>query len=340
MNFEEILEFDTKLTADVTEWRPLDQNDQNHLLCGTYFLDKTKNQRLGLLYFLKIDSENRKSDILDSFEFNNSGILDLKWLNTDNIITIDSENILNMFRINENLIIEKTKELSLVEDEEKSIGLTIDFIKTNNEYKVLTSDTLGYLNLVTIGDEMKLENKFKAHDLETWSVLIDRNDMNNIYSGADDCTFKIWDLRDANRKVGECKIFEGGVTSIILPQRDNFTWLNGYNTNNILCGSYDEKIYVLDKRNLKRSLNESKKLNGGVWKIKLHKEKDLLLCACMHKGVHIVNSNSLESSLFYDGHGLDNLAYGCDWKRFDEKNDLVSTCSFYNHQLKIWKLKF
>jgi diphthamide biosynthesis protein 7 len=125
------------------------------------------------------------------------------------------------------------------------------------------------------------------------------------------------------------------VTAIILPQRNrDSSFLPNYSSNNILCSSYDERIYVLDKRNMKKSVNQSKKLNGGVWKMKLHSNRDLLLCACMHTGAHLVDTTHLNSQLYYDKHGIDNLVYGCDWK---PNEDIIATCSFYNHNLRIWK---
>lgn len=334
MEFEDILEFDTKLTADVTEWRP--GVYQNHLACGTYFLDKEKNRRLGILYLLNIDLLEKKIEIIENREFSTSGILDLKWLDSDRLITIDSNNYLKLFDIDQKLKVAKQDEIVI--RNQNSIGLAIDFVKEPNQLKILTSDTSGFLNLTALKDSMRVENSFKAHDLEAWSILIDRNDTDIVYSGSDDCFLNIWDTRGYT-KSGKCNIFNGGVTSIILPQRVDGSWLNSFNQYNLICGSYDEKIYVLDKRNLKKSVKESKKLNGGVWKMKLDEERGLILCACMHTGVHVVDSESLESRLYYDKHGLDNLVYGCDWK----KNDFVSvvaTCSFYNNNLKIWKIKF
>ena len=51
----------------------------------------------------------------------------------------------------------------------------------------------------------------------------------------------------------------------------------------------------------------------------------------MHTGAHLINATTLESELYYDKHGLDNLVYGCDWKC----NEIVATCSFYNHNLEV-----
>ena len=77
-------------------------------------------------------------------------------------------------------------------------------------------------------------------------------------------------------------------------------------------------------------------MDGGVWKMKLHANRDVLLCACMHTGVNIVDLDRLHRLLYYDKHGLNNLAYGCDWSQLEP--DLVATCSFYNHSLRLWKI--
>lgn len=74
--------------------------------------------------------------------------------------------------------------------------------------------------------------------------------------------------------------------------------------------------------------------------MKLHPHKDLLLCACMHTGAHVVNSTSLVSEFYYDKHDADQLVYGCDWRPTSSKEnaDTIATCSFYNHSLRLWEL--
>lgn len=329
MNYEEIAEFDTNLTADVVAWRPIIGESSTNLACGTYFLDKEKNKRLGSLYILNLEKELHNLKLIDTFNFNDSGILDMKWFNSNKLLTIDSNNNLKLLDFNDNKIqCIETKYLG-----NESIGLTIDYLSDTNNHRILTSDTKGYINLTKLNDnKFDCVASFQAHELEIWSVLLDRFSENIVYSGADDCFLKSWDLRD-QKCVSKCNIFQGGVVSILSPGQE----LNNYNENHLICGSYDEKIYVLDKRNLKRSINESKKLNGGVWKMKTNKSRDLLLCACMHTGVHLVNAATLNSELYYAEHGLDNLAYGCDWNY--EFDDIIASCSFYNHNLRVWKLK-
>ena len=351
MEYEDLTEFDTQLTADVVEWRPLDpqEDDSNILACGTYYLNKENNQRTGCLYLLESTNENKALELLSTNKFTDSGILDLKWISSTQLITIDSKNTINLFEYNKKskaLVESNLKQNLSSTEEENSIGLTIDFIhKKDSTCRILSSDTKGNLNLVEMGPaSFSLANTFKAHDYEVWSVLIDRNDEQTIYSGADDCLLKMWDLRQTTDKpAGQCNVFEGGVCSILLPERSQ-NWLPNYTSNQILCGSYDERIYVLDKRNMKRSVAQSKKLDGGVWKMKLHPTRDLLLCACMHTGAHLVDTLNLKSLLYYDKHGLNNLVYGCDWKpKIDSSKsntDVIATCSFYNHNLKIWKIVY
>jgi diphthamide biosynthesis protein 7 len=346
MKSEEVLEFDTKLTADVVVWKP--SSTEIVLACGTYQLDKELNQRLGYFYLIEIDPEQNKMNVLNTVNYENSGILDMKWTDQEHLITIDSNNNLKYFFYEkENHSIELLNELNLDQSKDtKSIGLTLDFLKVNeSQLNVLTSDTLGNLSLTQIDNHNMNEiRKFKAHDYEVWSVLIDKNDPNIIYSGADDCLLKMWDIREPeHRQASKCGVFEGGVCSIIHLQRnDDLSCLSECGTHNLLCGSYDERIHVLDKRNLKHSIKQSKKLDGGVWKMKINSERNLVLCACMHTGVHLVDLNTLESKFYYDKHGLNNLAYGCDWcpsKIESEQNsDLIATCSFYNHSLRVWKL--
>lgn len=340
MRYEDLLEFDTKLTADVVEWRP----NSNVLACGTYYLNKEINQRSGCIYLLNVDLNFPNIELLTTVNNDQSGILDMKWLNDDKLITIDSNNYINLFNYEPNKSrLKMINQQNLNTGERLSVGLTIDYMNSNSNFsELLCSDTLGYLNLSVI-DDCKISQKqvIKAHDYEIWSVLIDRFDSNTLYSGADDCALKIWDIRmKPNKFAGVCNLFEGGVCSIISPHHLNQTLethiQNSYTSHNIMCGSYDEHIYVLDKRNLKKSLLKSDKLGGGVWKMKLHPFKNLLLCACMHIGVHIVKTENLESVLYNDKHGLNNLVYGADW--MTNTNDIIATCSFYNHNLRIWKI--
>jgi diphthine methyl ester acylhydrolase len=342
---QDLAEFDTELTADVVEWRPISNNDKENikqLVCGTYYLNAETRQRQGRLYYFDFNTTTNDLTQNDVVNYCDSGILDLKWLNSSKLATIDSNNILKIFQTNNSKFkLETEMNLNQSDETDDAIGLTLDFLKqksSSNCFKILTGDSKGKLNLVRLENEnINLIETIHSCDYEVWSVLIDRNHSDLIYSGADDSILKMWDVRESGSKDKASKqwinIFGAGVCSIIQPDR---LIMEGYSLeNNLICGSYDEKIYILDKRNTKRSVKESNKLNGGVWKIKLHPVKDLFLCACMHTGVHIVDTNTLTSQVYYDKHQLNTLAYGCDWS---PDGTLISSCSFYNHNMRIWKM--
>lgn len=92
---KDLVEFDTKLTADVVEWRPVE--DSTTLSCGTYFLDKERNQRLGCLYLFEYDLQGQLS-VTDKVDFTDSGILDFKWLSQDLMLTVDSVNNVDLLQ--------------------------------------------------------------------------------------------------------------------------------------------------------------------------------------------------------------------------------------------------
>lgn len=205
MRYENIAEFNTKLTADVVEWRPA----SNDLACATYFLDKEKNERRGSIHLLRADIEHKKLDLLHTLEFEKSGILDLKWLDSKHLITIDSNNSLDLVECGGKTSLKLVNTRQLNPDQE-SVGLTLDLTKQASTYKVISSDSTGSIYLTSVDDQtVTVNEERRCHDLEIWSLMIDKADSNIVYSGADDCTFKIWDMRQPDAAVSTCQIFEG-----------------------------------------------------------------------------------------------------------------------------------
>ena len=344
MDFIDLTQFDTKLTADVCEWQPFPfSNSSSKLACATYFLNKETNQRSGCLYLISYDSIKNELNQIQKINYESSGILDMKWISDNEIMTLDSNQNIELFKYEDGSLTSKASKSFLNEENNSvaTVGLTFDYC-SSNESKIVTGNSKGTLNVID-AKNMLLNAQFNAHEFEIWSVYMCRHDNNIVYSGADDCLLKMWDLRDTERAKLKCSLFDGGVTQIQGPyyySSNGGSLIKNFNENNLLCSSYDEQIYVLDKRNLKNFIKKSKKLGGGVWKMRVN-EDNLILCACMHTGVHVVDLKDLESKLYYDKHGLNNLAYGCDWlKTRDSKEYLTATCSFYNHELRVWKLKY
>ena len=183
-------------------------------------------------------------------------------------------------------------------------------------------------------------NSWTGHSLESWIVACDRVNENILYTGADDCLLKMWDLRVGTKRPSiTSKRHSMGVCSIQShPKRDH-----------VFCsGSYDESIIVWDNRTMKQPLSEFQ-TGGGVWRLKWHPHgKDTLLAACMHNGYKIINyDNDLTKPFLktsYEKH--ESLAYGVDWcldyeQQNENKDETVfASCSFYDKLLTVWKTPF
>lgn len=132
-------------------------------------------------------------------------------------------------------------------------------------------------------------------------------------------------------------------------------------------GSYDESVRIWDARALRDPVTTTP-TGGGLWRLKWHPDPDkgnLLLAACMHAGVRILDmgsgSNKPEMQAGqgvcppmgsgaatltvrgvvaeYTRHG--SMAYGADWclVPISEINPrpLVASCSFYDNLLCLWR---
>ncbi|PAV88903.1 hypothetical protein WR25_02749 isoform B [Diploscapter pachys] len=148
-----------------------------------------------------------------------------------------------------------------------------------------TSDNKGNAYVVDLNSET-LVSSWLAHQLaysndpcEVWTCSLRKGNVG--CTGAEDETLKIWDTR-SRTLVSQCKLFEAGVTFS--------QWID---ENQILTGSYDEHIRVLDTRNLKQEVHKIK-ANGGVWNIEIDLDKGsnpLYLVSCMYGGWMLMNSN-------------------------------------------------
>lgn len=173
-----------------------------------------------------------------------------------------------------------------------------------------------------------------AHDLEMWAIAFDiaRNDV--AYTGADDCAFKVWDLRDASRaRHTNRKTHGAGVTCVSPSPRDE---------NIIATGSYDDHVRLWDVRSLKNPVSELN-VGGGVWRCRWHPTRDALACAAMGGGAVLCDATggALVQTFAYDEH--DSIVYGADWARLSddpdrESVDVLVTCSFYDKCVRCWSL--
>ncbi|KAG0254484.1 Diphthine methyltransferase [Actinomortierella ambigua] len=175
----------------------------------------------------------------------------------------------------------------------------------------LSSGDVQVLDMDPTSSELVERISWRAHDLEAWIVGWNYHDTNILYTGADDCKLKGWDLRM------DCSFA-------------TFT-----------SRAYDENVLIWDTRSMKRPLNTTH-TGGGVWRLKWHPTlKNILLAGCMHNGFHTLHYDDSWS----DGQIVSSfmehksLAYGVDWSYAPPTqgtSPLAISCSFYDHLIHLW----
>ena len=163
-----------------------------------------------------------------------------------------------------------------------------------------------------------------------------------VWTGADDCTLKGWDLRSGcgSASFSNRKAHQMGVTAI------QFSALSEHLA---ATGSYDESLRLWDARQTRRPLSELA-VGGGIWRIKWHPtDAGRVVVAAMHGGVATVDVSgaapssasgaddqqelaacALDEASRFELH--ESMAYGVDWVG----EDSVASCSFYDHDVRVY----
>ncbi|XP_031829648.2 diphthine methyltransferase [Nomia melanderi] len=355
--FHTLETFDTEFSADSIEWCPSNSH-KTIFVCGTYQLMKdeespvntSQSRRLGQIYMFKIN-ENGCLTLLQKLEV--PAVLDMKWAHMcQNRILLGVVNSLGYLQIYQ-LKNDKEKEnLELLTEEKVAsdrevLALSLDWCSgrwiDNNEsnLNVIVSDSKGFITLFKINEnDLVVINSWSAHKFEAWITAFDYWDTNVIYSGGDDCKFQRFDTRMETNPTAINKTHGAGVTSLHSNASKEFV---------LASGSYDESLRLWDVRNIKRPISETS-LGGGVWRLKWDPfARNYLLAACMYGGFRIVDCENVETpSVIGEYNEHESLAYGCDWsflksaeitqrmhKTEVQNVYLISTCSFYDHILKL-----
>ncbi|TIC02443.1 WD40 repeat-like protein [Wallemia mellicola] len=292
---------------------------------GTYELVETKTNEQGLISHqerqgecILYDCKERKFNVIDSKS--TPGTLDIKWMK-DFIAVVDAKGYLSVDKY-EN---KKLKQLSLVDckSDNQSLALSLDWSNSRKEVEPIVAVSMSDGRALTVNSatEQVLVD-WQAHDYETWIAAWDHYKPNDIiYTGADDCVLKCWDLRSGvDTPIASNKRFEGGVTTIANSPHDQ---------NIIAVGSYDENLRIFDKRNINKPIN-SIKTSGGIWRIKFSEVENMrMVMANMYGGFDVVNYQTNVIEYTNSDH---NLAYGVDWNR----DGLIMSASFYDKKGMLW----
>eukprot|EP00804_Cyclotella_cryptica_P002507 CCRYP_018444-RB/>CCRYP_018444-RB protein AED:0.05 eAED:0.05 QI:27/1/1/1/0.5/0.2/5/1824/463 len=199
--------------------------------------------------------------------------------------------------------------------------------------------------------------RWDAHSMfgcpsEVWTCSFLRGDANVVMSGADDCSLKLWDIRQTTKPTHKISSeeFEAGVTAISSHPAVNYIFA---------AGSYDEYVRVYDSRMTREPLGKVH-VGGGVWRIKWHplsgkdegRGYNKLLVAAMHGGCRVVdchgfsrqevdgdNRGGISAEIVSSFTAHESMAYGADWICFHEPSDCreaAASCSFYDRQVFLW----
>ncbi|XP_034935235.1 diphthine methyltransferase [Chelonus insularis] len=360
--------FDTQFSADSVEWCPI-EGFQDIFICGTYQLSPeneksetvidTKPQiRLGKIFLFQVIKVG-KLKLLQELEV--SGVLDIKWAHVrcqENILfgIVNSVGFLQIYKLHtdDDLKVELLTERKVREVEGEILALSLDWDTGKSpregvkEEKISVSDSKGFVSIFhLIQGQLNFIGSQKAHEFEAWITAFDSWDSNIIYSGGDDCKFKRFDIREEMTLMKCNQVHEAGVTSLHSNSSQEFC---------LASGSYDEKLRLWDTRNFRRPVSEIT-LGGGVWRLKwdpFYNPHRYLLAACMYGGFRLIDCQNQENPKIieeYNEHK--SIAYGCDWCYFPsdqiikklqfeeyQKPVLVTTCSFYDHTLKLSVINF
>ncbi|KAI8097486.1 WD40-repeat-containing domain protein [Halteromyces radiatus] len=350
-----IISFDTVYSADSTEFCPF-KDHSNYLACGTYQLTDEKDQqesriRKGKLYLFDVscieNSGNEGTDLslIQKQMIETPAILDMKWchslIDNDQVLGVaDSIGGLTLYALQtseDNVTNFVQKQHIQVTEDHSNLCLSLDWstrrFPESTSTQCIVSHSNGDLSLVSNNNsEWQVMESWHAHDLEAWIAAFDYWDPHRIYSGADDMIFKGWDTRmGVETPIFSNRRHEMGVTTMQSnPHREYM----------LATGSYDEHIYLWDTRSIRQPIAKVHTEGGGIWRLKWHPtQPTTLLSASMHAGAFVIDTDQLMITSRFLDH--ESMAYGADWSYHSsssgETDDLIASCSFYDHIMHLWK---
>jgi hypothetical protein len=214
---------------------------------------------------------------------------------------------------------------------------------------------------ITVGPDVAVRGssllmQFQAHDYEAWIAAGHTTDPNIVYSGGDDCAFRVWDVRTAEAgRPALAKRFDMGVTGI------QHSPHSAVQPHLVAVGSYDESLTLLDCRMVgNRNVARVGSLGGAAWRVRWHPSDPWLIgVPCMRAGFRVLRfaegggSSShgshgsggggsgsggvhlAESFAFREAGDCEPIGYGLDWHP-DAGTGTLGVCSFYDCVANLW----
>ena len=344
---ETLADIDTELYADSVEWCPVEEHG-GFFVGATYQLQTSENEsdgsskRKGYLQLYEAKHLDTEFELRKHARIDTVGILDVKWCyhscadDKPIFACVDSCGNVNVYKfLPDNFNFEPITALSHKTD---CIALSLSWstdITAALQPCIASSFSTGELKISQLTPTALTKlSAWKAHEFEAWICAFNHHNPSIVYSGGDDCLFKGWDSR-TNQCLFLNRTHEMGVCSMHC----------SLNRDNILAtGSYDENIRIWDTRCIRKFPLSTTNVGGGVWRLKWSPhDANLLVAACMHNGVSVIdcsdsNASTHSAVLQYSNHK--SLAYGVDWCCKLSQDKLLASCSFYDHKLCVWNFNW
>ena len=252
-----------------------------------------------------------------------SGVFEFSWFpNTNVLVTALAEGPPKLFKYEERKLVPVVTTC-----EEDNLEMTLAV--AGDPECFLSCDNKGYLRQWSLnGSEIELNKCWNAHDAEIWFVSQDLHDKSVFYTGSDDYSLKMWDVRCESiypvlsNKTGH----DAGVCCIASSPWNEFIFASG---------SYDEKVRLWDKRFMRDGPIKSIECGSGAWRVVWNPQKENeMAVAAMRAGFHVLNldtSEVVQSELVGD-----HVAYGIDWH---QNGTSLASCSFYNNEGQFFSTK-
>lgn len=314
--------FDTGLHADCVRFVPglEEDHDECKAIFSCYELDELSGKRRGKLLLAEKGAEDQQVNVIQCIN-DISGVFDFNWFTSNILVTALAEGPPKLFKY-------ENGKLETMKTECEEVDLEMTLAVAGELELFLTCDNKGLLrqwNLNSDGN-LTVERCWTGHDAEIWYISQDLRDKNLFYTGSDDYSMKVWDIRCENgspamitNKTGH----EAGVCCIESSPWDEFI---------IATGSYDENVRLWDRRSMRPGPLKTVNCGSGAWRLRWNpKEKDLMAVAGMRSGFHVLDLSKeagddviIQSELVSD-----HVAYGIDWH---PNGKSLASCSFYNNQ--------
>ncbi|KAL7748500.1 hypothetical protein RI367_006195 [Sorochytrium milnesiophthora] len=310
---------DTEYSADSAEFCPL-AGLQDVLAVGTYQLREAEQQsRVGRLYLYQLQGVGGEPSLVEMQRIECDAILDMKWshqLHNDRALLGIAKSTGHISFHHLSVADRHMQDLCRFDlDDPATLVLSLDWRnRRGGDPACVVSNSDGTVALLDVssdnGGSVKQVQSWTAHDAEAWITAFDYWDTWRVYSGGDDMRLKAWDVRT------DC-------TSAALVSK-----------------AYDDRILVWDTRAMRSPLHDIS-TGGGVWRLKWHPSADrgnTLMAACMYNGFHVfdVGQHNGEPACSYMEHK--SIAYGVDWCYDARAPELLASCSFYDHTLRLWNM--